>query len=193
MSLPARFMTADRVLRGPHLYLRPLTLDDASERYVAWLNDPEVNRYSGRLGQTFSISDVRQYISECAASDDRMLFGMFDAASDVHFGNVLLSDIDTADRSGEVSNLIGDRVQMPRGGALEANRLLIDFAFSSLKLERLSIGNVRGHRAASFLTRQLGFELASVETGAIIINDTAFDRLRFALTRQQFYAKFPPT
>ena len=51
--------------------LRPLGKEHLTERYHAWLNDLEVNRFSSRRGRKFSFDDVSAYVDSANSSPDR--------------------------------------------------------------------------------------------------------------------------
>lgn len=96
--------------------LRPLRIDDASDEYLSWLNDPEVNRYSRRTGET--MDGLRAWLAEDVPGRFAI---MLDGR---HIGGISLS----ADN--EISIMIGARDCWGHGYATEAIRQLTDLAFA---------------------------------------------------------------
>ena len=54
-------MVTEKILKGKQIILRQIELDDCTNVYVEWLNDPNINRYLpsshfflGNICQTFS-------------------------------------------------------------------------------------------------------------------------------------------
>ena len=58
------------------IYLRNLTLDDATQQYLDWLADKEVNRYLESRFQNYTIYDLKNYISGFDGQN-KFLFGVF--------------------------------------------------------------------------------------------------------------------
>lgn len=99
------------------LTLRPLTLDDASDEYLSWLNDAEVNKYSRRTGET--MEGLRSWLER--DSPDLRLAICLDGR---HVGGISLSADD------EISIMIGARDVWGRGYGTEAVRQLTERAFA---------------------------------------------------------------
>ena len=51
------------ILRDGNLVLRPLVHSDITDRYHAWLVDPEVNLRSRRHGQTYTRRDMEDFLA----------------------------------------------------------------------------------------------------------------------------------
>jgi ribosomal-protein-alanine N-acetyltransferase len=122
------------ILRGRSIRCRPLTLDDVSERYVGWLNDPEVNRYSRRRLFTSSAGDIRAFIAGIGP-DEHVL--AIEAGEGVHIGNIQFGPIDRAARCAEIRILIGDRSVWGRGYGTEAIYLVTRHMFLDESLHRV--------------------------------------------------------
>ncbi len=149
-------------LFGERIYLRSLSVEDCSEKYLRWLNDPEVSYYSQRYGRDFVENDVVQYIKEKNASDSDLLLGIFLNSHHEHIGNILLSNIDTRNKLAEVSWLIGEKEHWGKGYASEAGRILIDYAFNVLQLNKLYMGTISGHDAMINVSKKLGFKIEGI-------------------------------
>lgn len=124
------------LIAGGRLGLRKLLPADATPRYVQWLNDAHVQRYSNKRGKKFSLNDVRAFIASTAQSSDWHL-GVFVKDESKHIGNISINAVDKKNNSAELSIMIGDRSVWGRGYATEAIMLATEFAFRALKLHRL--------------------------------------------------------
>lgn len=123
-------------LRGKLIYLRPLTPDDVSNDYLAWLNDPEVLRYrTSRLPTT-----RRQLVSwvKNPTPPDRLVFAVRLNKDDRHVGNISLAKIEWTHRSAELAIMIGAKDVWGRGVGTESIQLLAAHAFKAMGLNRLS-------------------------------------------------------
>ena len=58
-------------------FLETLNSNKISDRYLHWLNDPELNRFSQRSGENFSIDDIKEYIDVSNMSNNILLLGIF--------------------------------------------------------------------------------------------------------------------
>lgn len=172
-------------LDGSKVFMRKLSSEDCGNRYLGWLNDPEVNRFSGRAPEC-SREQMLEYLEKMnAPGSNHLLMGIFWKENEEHIGNCLLGPIDKRNANAEISNLIGEKSFWGKGVAVEADRLIINFAFSKLRLHKITIGNIAPNRGATFMSRQLGFSLEATLKEQILWNGTFVDVLRFGLLREQ--------
>lgn len=103
--------------------LRPLTVADVTDRYVQWLNDPEVTRYliAGRTAQTRE--SIVAFVRGIPATDRYAV-----EVDGQHVGNVCFRHVDAASRVAEVGLLIGDRARWGHGIGTAAVRELMERA-----------------------------------------------------------------
>lgn len=178
-------------LRGSKVWLRPLSHEDLGDRYLGWLNDPEVNAHSARAGRRYTMSDLTRYLDEANASTNRLLLGMFTNDGDIHIGNVLLHVIDFTAGVADLSNLIGERDYWGRGIIVDADSQVIHFGFQALGLAKIVMGNIAPHRASTFKSTRLGARLEAKLRGQAIFRGERVDVLRFGLFQNEFYEAFP--
>jgi len=140
-----------RRIDAERLYLRTLTRSDCSDRYVAWLNDPQVNRY---LETRFAVQDLKAIAAFVDAANSRSneyLFGIFLRAGDDHVGNLKIGPVNPHHRLGDISLFIGEPRCWGKGYATEAIIAASRYAFDSLAVRKLSAGiyapNTASHRA----------------------------------------------
>lgn len=128
--------TPKYLIAGDRLGLKKLSPADATPRYVRWLNDEDVQRYSRKRGKNFSLKDVKDFIASTLRSLDWHL-AVFVKNGARHIGNISINAIDKKNNSAELSIMIGDRSVWGKGYATEAIILATDIAFEVLKLHRL--------------------------------------------------------
>lgn len=178
-------------IHGSKVYLRPLTLEDATDRYHRWLNDEEINRYSERRGRSFSLDDIREYISDANTSPMLLQLGIIMRDDDTHVGNVSLRITNAGARVAEVATLIGEKDYWGRGVIVDAAKALIHFAFSELGLLKITLGNYASNRASTFKSKQLGAVLEGRFRRGALVDGKYVDVLEFGLFPEEFYAQFP--
>lgn len=135
------------LMTGEKIYLRKLVPSDKSQRYLSWLNDPEVQRYTQRRGRTLSMEDMERFLEFVNFSRDLHL-AIVTKDNHLHIGNIALNRIDELNKNAELAIMIGDREYWNKGIGTEAIKLVTEYAFTKLNLHRLYTGanNIAFHR-----------------------------------------------
>ena len=146
MELTAKPSRRDRIpgpsveIESDRLLLRSMTETDATPAYTAWMNDPDIVRYTESRFVSHSTDDVRHYISTINNDPNSLLLAMITRADSRHIGNIKIGPIDWWHRSGDIGLLIGDTNCWGNGYGSEAIAALSGFALGSLELEKLTAG-----------------------------------------------------
>ena len=142
--------------QSERIYLRAPHIDDL-QRNLRWFNDPAINRYlqSGRF--PVGEKQQREWHDKQGTDEKHVVFSICLADNDVHIGNCGLYDISLPDRHATIGILIGERTQHNKGYGGEALRLVIDYAFNCLNLERLTLTMLDTNEPAKVCYRRLGF------------------------------------
>ena len=101
-------MVINRVLKGKQIDIRACTADLASDRYVAWLNDKEVNRYLETRYVRQTIQTVRDYIERVRLSDNEFLLAIIAHDTHKHIGNIHVT-VNKYHKRAFFGYMIGDR------------------------------------------------------------------------------------
>lgn len=149
------------MLQTNRLYLRPLTPDDASDRYIQWLNDPVVNRYLET--KSSSTDELRRYISDKQANPTCIFFGIFLKEDNRHIGNIKLDPVDLLKNEATIGILIGDRIWWGKGICTEVINEVVRFAFSEIYLKTLVLGVLSENTAAISCYKKAGFTIETTE------------------------------
>lgn len=144
-------------LDGGKIYLRELTVKDATEEYAGWLNDPEVNKYLETKSTT--VGELQKYIAQKLTSDKVVFLGIFDEKTNKHIGNIKLEPLDIAGGTAVLGILIGDKNYWGRGIAKEAIGLLCNWAFKNLGLKNITLGVYSAHKGAIKTYERAGFRI----------------------------------
>lgn len=142
------------------LKLEQLTRDHATERYLSWMNDPEVTRYlESRFSPPARVSDLEDFILGCAASSTDLLLGIFLADTREHIGNIKLGPVNRQHATAEIGLLIGERSCWGKGYAARAIALLSDHAFSALGLVKLTAGCYAANVGSTAAFQKAGYAI----------------------------------
>ena len=129
----------DVPIRTRRLVLRTLTADDATDRYLGWMRDPETTHYLEARLVEHSLQSLRDYLEACNASAADLLLGIC-TSSGSHIGNIRVGPINRYHQHAPVGLLIGEHDQRGRGHATEAIAAATGHAFEALALEKLYAG-----------------------------------------------------
>jgi len=131
------------MIKTARLDIVPMTISLASRRYVDWLNDPEVTRFSSQRHRVHSLDSVQAFISSFAGTPNRF-WALIVVANGVHVGTAT-HYVDVANRSADIGIMIGDRDLWGKGYGREAWVALMRYGFETLELERITGGCASGN------------------------------------------------
>ena len=158
MSLPSPVVRTE----NDRIYLRDIRLGDAVDRYVAWLNDSDVNRYLESRFSRHTSATVEAYIREHTQSPDVFLLAICTKPDGKHIGNIKVGPIDRIHGTADVGLMIGDREEWGHGYGTEAIALVTGFAFDELGLRRLTAGAYRENGASVRAFQRCGYRIEGV-------------------------------
>ena len=142
-------------LNSERLLFFPLTLNFLSEKYLNWLNDPEVNKYLETNGEN-DLNKLEEYIKQHVKN--RLSFlGYCQKKGNLHIGNIKIDPINVYSKSGEYGIMIGDKSQWGKGFAFEASERILKYCFNQLDLNSITLGVKKNNFNALKLYEKLGF------------------------------------
>jgi spore coat polysaccharide biosynthesis protein SpsF (cytidylyltransferase family) len=148
------------IITGERIFLRALKEEDVSQDYCNWLNDPEVTRFLETKGTT--IDELKKYVREKKENPYCLFLGIFLKDNGKHIGNIKLEPIDVKNKKTTLGILIGDKKYWGRDICTEAVRLLVDYAFKKLYLEKIDIGVLSENIAAIKCYQKVGFKINKI-------------------------------
>ena len=176
LSSPAhKHLRESPELRGAHVCLRGLQLADAEGPYLQWMNDPEVVRYTESRFCPFTREHLQKYIAMINENPAFIFLAITLKETGRHIGNIKLGPINWNHRFGDVGIIIGAKDCWGQGYAKESIRLLADFAFSSLKLHKLTAGCYASNVTAIKVFEQAGFMKEGIRPSQYLSNGRYVD------------------
>jgi ribosomal-protein-alanine N-acetyltransferase len=144
-------------LDSERIYLKPLSLEELDGGYVNWLNDPDVCKYNSHGSVIYTREMAIKYIRSLQEDSTREVWATYLKEGNIHIGNISLQCIDKKNNNAEIAYLFGEKCYWGKGYAHEASKLLINRAFSELRLHRLYFGTHYENIAMQKLGEHLGF------------------------------------
>lgn len=169
---------------GEAAALRLIRLEDCTSTYVAWLNDPQVNRYLETRWHKQDIEAVRSFVARMIASPADQLFAILDLASGRHVGNLKIGPIVDPHGYADISYFIGYRGAWGRGLATDAIRIACRIGFDVLGLHRLQAGVYSGNPASARALEKAGFSFEGTLRQQLIGPEGREDLLWYGLVQQ---------
>jgi len=123
------------ILRGEQVWLRPIEKEDLLNSSI---EDVELAHYAG-FRRSFARMETEQWLQHVASRErgGDVMFAICRLGSDVAIGNCGFRDVDQHHGSAEVAISIVDRADWGKGLGTDAMRVLVDFGFGEMRLERI--------------------------------------------------------
>jgi len=150
------------VLATDRFFLRPLTLQDATDRYLGWLRDGQAQRYIMSASRTQTLEDLRAFIADRIGRRDVLFLGIFERVSGRHIGNIKFEPIDYAGRTAEMGILIGEPEWRRQGVANEVIAATAYWLRDHYGVLRLCLGVERGNETALSAYLRAGFHQTGI-------------------------------
>jgi [ribosomal protein S5]-alanine N-acetyltransferase len=150
----------NKKLIGDRYILKPFSSINVSKKYIEWLNDPVVNSYLEVRHEKQTKESVEKYIDGFYNGSEKYLWGIYTVDSNKHIGTVNI----TVNRynSAEVGLMIGDKSYWGKSASDDSLELVLDFAFNTLRLHRVTGGTYSENLGMNFTFKRLGFRREGV-------------------------------
>ena len=169
------------------IFLRQLTISDVTDRYLGWLNDPEINRFLEiRHSPPITIEDAIKFIENCEKSH-RHHWGIF--VEGAHVGNISCSLYNHTYKWVDISNLIGEKEYQKSDLCKIALSNAMQYLFDVSGFHRIQAGTYNIHFAGITLLTNLGFKKEAVLREAAIVDDKYVDSLKFGILANEWAAR----
>ena len=172
-------------LHGERIYLRPLELADA-EVCQRWMNDPET-RASLAAFKPFTAEAERAFIEKLANTDSSVGFAVVLKESDRMIGTCGLMNIRWKDRLGEFGISIGETDLRGKGYGTEATRLMLQYAFEELNLNRVHLCVYDFNDAGIRSYEKAGFTREGVQRAHSFKQGRYVDHILFGILAREYF------
>ncbi len=146
----------ERRMNGQAVHLRPITADD-TEKIVAWRNQDFV-RKNFIYQKPFTAEGHRAWLKEQVEPGYAAQF-IICLEDGREIGSVYLRDIDREGKTAEYGVFIGVEEALGRGFGTQAARLMLDYGFGTLFLDRIFLRFLEGNESARKSYEKAGFQM----------------------------------
>lgn len=144
------YILGDFILRRPE----PADLESLYEQK----NDPEIAALLGGFTLGYAMTDLRDWLEFHRKRNDEVVWAVVEHETKRCVGHVGLYQIDYRIRMAEFAIMLGDRTIWGRGLGKDCTRVVLDFGFRELNLNRIHLNVLATNERAIRLYHSLGFQ-----------------------------------
>ena len=173
-------------MESKNLILRNTKFSDC-ELFAKWESSPDVTEF-------FSMDDTRDYeevTKEFVLREKDptvMQFTIVLKETEELIGRAIFTRISRHEDSMDLTRIyIAEPKLRGRGYGEEAMRLLLDYAFTSLHMERVTIDHFTGNKRAAALYQKLGFQHEGIARNSCKKNGKYYDLHLLSMLRTEYF------
>jgi RimJ/RimL family protein N-acetyltransferase len=176
----------ERILRGRLVYLRPAERDDIPF-FVRWLSDARTTGFLA-LRSPIGLAMEERWFEELLDHHgrDRWFFVICRLEDDRPVGSLDLHEIGPTSGGAGLGIVIGDPADTSQGYGSDALRVLLDFGFGELRLERMWLEVFEFNERARHVYERLGFLHEATFRHAFFHGGRYVDLQRMAILREEW-------
>ena len=152
-----------------------------TDRYVGWLNDPEVVKYSEQRHQYHSLESCRAYFLMIESSANIFL-AICDKLTGLHIGNVSVN-MDMNNGIADISIMIGDRDFWGKGLGSEAFTAVVGNLLERGDVRKVTAGTMAANKPMLKAMALAGMEEEARRGSHYLLNGTPVDMVYFSRWR----------
>jgi RimJ/RimL family protein N-acetyltransferase len=182
----ASYDMPERILRGRLVYLRPAERDDIP-LFVRWLSDARTTEFLA-LRSPIGLAMEERWFEELLDHHgrDRWFFVICRLEDDRPVGSLDLHEIGPTSGGAGLGIVIGDPADTSQGYGSDALRVLLDFGFGELRLERMWLEVFEFNERARHVYERLGFLHEATLRHAFFHGGRYLDLQRMAIIREEW-------
>ena len=175
-------------MESKNIIIRPSVFSDCKQ-FAKWETKFAVTEF-------FSINCDRDYeevvveFVERMADKTKLQFTICDKQENL-LGRIYISNLSKEYDSLDITRIyIGDPNERGKGYGKEALKLMLDYCFINLHMERVSLDYFEGNKVASALYESMGFKHEGLARNACKKDGKYYDLNLMSILRSEYYGKF---
>lgn len=178
-------MNDKTIIETARIRIVPFSEEHLTERYVQWLNDPEVVRYSDQRFRSHSIESCREYWKSFQGSDNYFWALVANDSSIGHFGN-MNAYVDTRHSVVDVGILLGERSLWGKGYGSEAWIGVLGYLLRDKGFRKVTAGTLSVNHGMLKIMERSGMVSDGVRQRQYVFEGTPVDMVHAAAFRDQW-------
>ena len=174
-----RNSTLNYLISTTRFTLKPLTLNDVTDRYASWLSDATSGKF---ISARFYGSELKKYVSERSNRKDVLFLGIFNKIDGLHIGNIKYEPIDSYQGYAVMGILIGEAAWRGKGVATEVISASALWLNEYKKINQIVLGVSKLNIAAIRAYQKIGF----IEKSSKYLPDVANENITMVLDLKSF-------
>ena len=181
-------MVESPVIETPRLRIVPFSEKYLTPRYVGWLNDPVVVRYSEQRHRKHTLESCRQYWQSFI--DSPHIFWAVTAVDPSlgHIGN-MNAHIDAVNSTADVGILIGERTIWGNGYGLEAWVAVCHYLLRDVGIRKVTAGTIAANKGMIRIMEKAGMVADGRRIRQCVIGESEEDIIHAALFKTELQKK----
>jgi len=176
------------MLEGERLKLAPLKREYI-ESFLKWLNDPEITQYlTGYRPLTRDMEE--DWFDNLKKRENAIIFSILLIDNEKLIGNCGIEDLHWVNRAGTCGIFIGDKENQGKGYGPEALRLLLDYGFNTLNLNRIDLKVYEFNTSAIKCYKKVGFIEEGRKRQATFKNGKYYDDIIMSILFEEWKGKY---
>jgi RimJ/RimL family protein N-acetyltransferase len=176
-------MAHSPAIRTARLVITPFSERHLTARYVAWLNDRDLMRYSEQRHKTHTLESCRSYWRSFADTP-HYFWALEETANGLgHVGN-MNAYVDQHNGLADLGILIGAPHAKGQGYGQEAWAGVCNFLFQEVGLRKITAGVLAVNRSMLTLARRVGMVEDGIRRRHYLCDGVAVDVIHLALFRE---------
>jgi RimJ/RimL family protein N-acetyltransferase len=167
------------ILETERLRIAPFSEGDISERYVGWLNDPDVVRYSEQRHRRHTAGTCREFLASMQAGP-----GHFSSirrkADGLHLGNISTT-VDPPNLSADLGIMIGEKSAWGQGVGLEAWSSVMRYLVGAGGFRRVTAGCMAENRGMVAVMANSGMRYDYTRQRAFLLDGREIDGVHYVV------------
>lgn len=148
-------MAIPHVIETKRLKIVPFDESHLTDRYVAWLNDPEVVQFSEQRHHHHTLVSCRHYWQSFVGSPNLYWAIVVNDSPPSHIGNIN-AYVDEKNSLAEVGIIIGEKAAWSNGYGLEAWKAVCNYLLHDVGIRKVTAGTMAGNKGMLRIMEKTG-------------------------------------
>lgn len=178
----------ERITENHNLLIRDVRFGDY-EYFAQWEVDPEVTRFLS-FDEDRSYEDVVNEAIRDKNDPTKMDLAIENRKTGRPIGRILITRLDRHSDSLDITKLyIGEGDMRGQGCGVEVMKSLLEYFFTFMHMERVSLDYYTGNKRAQNMYEKLGFKSEGIARNATKKNGRYYDLNLMSMLRSEFFNK----